>query len=178
MNLSASEEIKTWYAIYTKPRAEKKVAQRIEDKNIEVFLPLVKKVRKWSDRKKIIYFPLIPSYVFVKINENNLLVVLPLDGVVRVLTHLGKPAKVKDLEIENLKILSNNEEGYDYKISDLSLVVGDAVEVIKGPFTGIIATCVKKGNKCRVVVKLNALGSCFNLSIPLNYLEKTKHFKK
>ena len=58
-----------WYAIFTKSRSEKKVYERLLDADIEAFLPIVKTVRQWSDRKKTVYLPLIPSYVFVKMDE-------------------------------------------------------------------------------------------------------------
>ena len=108
MELTKSETEQNWYAVFTKPRAEKKVVERLEEGDIEVFLPLVKTLRQWSDRKKYVQLPLIPSYVFVRMNEKDLNKVLPYPGTVAVLKHLGKPAKVKQSEIDNLKILSDN----------------------------------------------------------------------
>ena len=102
MNLSNLENDKFWYAIFTKPRAEKKVHQRMLDNNIEAFLPLIKTVRQWTDRKKILHVPLISSYVFVNMLEKDLHVTLPIQGTVNVLKYLGKPAKIKITEIENL----------------------------------------------------------------------------
>jgi transcription antitermination factor NusG len=72
MNLNKNIEDPNWYAIFTKPRSEKKVHQRMLDQQIEAFLPLVKTVRQWSDRKKTVEVPLISSYVFVYLPENDL----------------------------------------------------------------------------------------------------------
>lgn len=174
MNLSKHDETKYWYAIFTKPRAEKKVLERIEDEGIEAFLPLVKTVRQWSDRKKTVIIPLIPSYVFVSLPEKDLNKTLPIPGTVNVLKHLGKPAKIREVEIENLRILSSNSESKDIS-NCVNVYKGDAVEVINGPFLGLIATCIKEGNNHRVVVKIDALGSCFNVNIPLSFLRKLQN---
>ncbi len=176
MNLSQPDEEKNWYAIFTKPRAEKKVLQRMLESEIDAFLPLIKTVRQWSDRKKTVEIPLISSYVFVNLEENELYKTLPIPGTVNVLKHLGKPAKIREDEIENLKILSSNEK--DFEVSKYTRVIqGDAVEVTKGPFMGLIATCEKTSSGHRVVVKIDSLGSCFNVNIPLSFLRKLEQKK-
>ena len=171
MNLSKNEEIPNWYAIFTKPRSEKKVYQRMLDHDIEAFLPLVKTVRQWSDRKKTVEVPLISSYIFVYMEEKDLYKTLPIQGTVNVLKHLGKPAKIKALEIQNLRILSGTGENHQISNS-MNVSSGDAVEVINGPFMGLIATCIREGKNHRVVVKIDSLGSCFNVNIPLSFLRK------
>lgn len=92
-----------WYALYTKPRNEKKVAQKLEAMGIEVFCPLVTSIVQWSDRKKKVQKPLLNSYVFVKIEEESKKNVLEVSGVVRFVYWLGKPALIKDSEIETMQ---------------------------------------------------------------------------
>ncbi len=174
MNLSKPEDKKYWYAIFTKPRAEKKVHQRMIDSDIEAFLPLVKTVRQWSDRKKTIQIPLISSYVFVHMLEKDLNQTLPIQGTVNVLKHLGKPAKVRDIEIENLKILSDSNESFEIDNS-IKVLKGEVVEVLKGPFMGLIATCEKTSGNHRVIVKIDSLGSCIIVNVPLSYLRKIEN---
>ncbi|MCF6296972.1 MAG: UpxY family transcription antiterminator [Flavobacteriaceae bacterium] len=174
MNMSNPEDQKNWYAIFTKPRAEKKVHQRMLESDIEAFLPLVKTVRQWSDRKKTIQVPLISSYVFVHMLEKNLYTTLPIHGTVNVLKHLGKPAKVKGIEIENLKILSDSNENFELDYS-IKILKGEIVEVTKGPFMGLIATCEKTSGNHRVVVKIDSLGSCIVINVPLSYLRKIEN---
>ena len=169
MNLSKPENEKYWYAIFTKPRSEKKVYQRMLDLDIEAFLPLIKTVRQWSDRKKILHVPLISSYVFVNMLEKDLHTTLPIQGTVNVLKFLGKPAKIKVTEIENLKILSDSEEDYLIE-SNISVIKGDVVEVTNGPFMGLIATCEKSSGNHRVMVNIESLGSCFIINVPLSFL--------
>ena len=60
-----------WYAVYTKPRSEKKLADRLNEHGIEAYLPLRKTLKQWSDRKKMVEEPLITSYVFVNITNEN-----------------------------------------------------------------------------------------------------------
>lgn len=163
-----------WYAIFTKSRSEKKVYERLLDNDIEAFLPIVKTVRQWSDRKKTVHLPLIPSYVFVKMEERNIYNALKIPGTVGVLKHLRKPAVVREVEIENLRILSNSDEKFE-TTSDIRLVKGDAVEVTKGPFMGLIAVCEKDGTNYRVVVKIESLGSGFTVNIPLSFLRKIEN---
>ena len=171
---STPPKSKKWYAIFTKSRSEKKVYERFQDNDIEAFLPIVKTVKQWSDRKKTVYLPLIPSYVFVKMDEKYLYDTLKIPGAVGVLKHLRKPAIVREVEIENLRILSNSKEKIETS-SDIQLIKGDAVEVTKGPFMGLIAVCEKSGNNYRVVVKIDSLGSGFNVNIPLSFLRKIKN---
>ncbi|MDZ7612594.1 MAG: UpxY family transcription antiterminator [Flavobacteriaceae bacterium] len=159
MELTKSETVKNWYAVFTKPRAEKKVVERLEENSIEVFLPLVKTSRQWSDRKKYVQLPLIPSYVFVHMIEKDLNKVLPFPGTVAVLKHLGKPAKVKQSEIDNLKILSDNADASDIISVVKKVGKGDAVMVSKGSFAGLIGVCIKEGNKHRVVVQIDSLAA-------------------
>jgi len=173
MNLTKPNQEKYWYAVFTKPRSEKKVLERMLDNDIEAFLPLIKTVRQWSDRKKTVHLPLIPSYVFVKIEEKDLYKTLPIPGTVNVLKHLGKPAKIKEFEIENLKILCNSDEKIEVS-NNMRVVIGDAVEVTNGPFMGLIAICEKTSGSHRVVVKIESLGNGFNVNIPLSFLRKIK----
>jgi transcription antitermination factor NusG len=174
MNLSKPEKTKNWYAIFTKPRAEKKVLERMEMEEIEAFLPLIKTVRQWSDRKKTLMLPLIPSYVFVNMLEKDLFKTLPIHGTVNVLKHLGKPAKIREVEIDNLRILSSNSDSNEISTC-VNIVKGDAIEVTNGPFMGLVATCLQEGNNHRVVVKIDSLGSCFNVNIPLSFLRKIEN---
>jgi transcription antitermination factor NusG len=176
MNLSKPEEEKNWYAIFTKPRAEKKVHQRMLDHEIDAFLPLVKTIRQWSDRKKTVQVPLISSYIFVNMYEKELNRTLPIQGTVNVLKHLGKPAKIKDFEIENLRILCSNSDTQEIS-NCINVGKGDAVEVVNGPFMGLIATCIKEGANHRVIVKIDSLGNCFSVNIPLSFLRKIDNKK-
>jgi transcription antitermination factor NusG len=100
--MSNNGTIRKWYAIYTKPRWEKKVARLLQENGIESYCPLNKVQRKWSDRVKVVEEPLFKSYVFVRVNEEEKTPVRMTNGVVNYVYWQGKPALVKDKEIEPL----------------------------------------------------------------------------
>jgi transcription antitermination factor NusG len=102
---------KNWYVLYTKPRWEKKVYTLLTDKNIEAYCPLNKVRKKWSDRIKWVEEPLFKSYVFVKVAAEDQAGVRMINGVVNFVYWLGKPAIVKNKEIEIIrKFLNEHEE--------------------------------------------------------------------
>ena len=160
-----------WFAIYTKSRSEKKVFERLNDAGYESFLPLITEIKQWSDRKKKVKSPLIKSYVFVKVKKNDLVPIYNIPGIVTVLKHLGEPAIVTEVEINNLKILTNNSEAT--KIIDAcGLENGMPVQVIHGSFEGLIAVYLSNKGKHRVIVKLETLNSFVEITLPLNHIEK------
>ena len=98
-----SEAQKSWYAIYTKPRWEKKVNVLLQGQGVESYCPLNRVRKKWSDRMKWVEEPLFKSYVFVRINLKDMTRVRMVDGVLNFVYWLGKPALVKDVEIEDIR---------------------------------------------------------------------------
>ena len=159
-----------WYAIYTRPRSEKKVNELLTQKGFDSYLPLVTTIRQWSDRKKKVQLPLISSYVFVRILENQLNNILPVNGVVRILKHLGKPAVIKDYEIQNLKILLEDTENFKF-INKSSLKKGDSIIVEKGVFEGLIGELLEINGKHRVIVRIEALGDLIEVNIPMSHIK-------
>ena len=170
MSSSKLKEI-NWYAIYTRPRSEKKVFELLSKNDFTAYLPLISTIRQWSDRKKKVQLPLISSYVFVRTDEKSLKNTLPINGVVRILKHLGKPAIIKDYEIENLKILLEDTDNITF-IRDSHLKKGDSIIVEKGVFKGLIAECIEVNGKHRVIVRIEALGDLIEVNIPLGHVRK------
>lgn len=92
-----------WYVVYTKPKWEKKVAEKLNEIGVKAYCPLITKISQWSDRKKKIQIPLFNSYIFVKIEEKDRNVIFGITGAIRYLFWLGKPAIVKDKEISAIQ---------------------------------------------------------------------------
>ena len=92
-----------WYALYTCPRHEKCVAQQIEQRRIDCFLPLYRSVRRWKDRRKELELALFPGYVFVRLAAEDRLRVLQLPSAVRLVSFNGQPAPLPEAEIEALR---------------------------------------------------------------------------
>lgn len=163
-----------WFAIYTMPRTEKKVHARLLAKGVDVFLPLVTTVRQWSDRKKKVQVPLIPSIVFVRTSLTGLASILACEGVVRVVRFLGKPARIRDYEINNLRLLIHNPNSLYLRESAIQLEEGISVRVVRGPFLGIVGTCVRVQGRHRLVVEIEALGRQIELTLPVSFVETEK----
>ena len=162
-----------WYAIYTRPRSEKKVFELLSKNDFTAYLPLISTIRQWSDRKKKVQLPLISSYVFVRTEEKALKNIFPINGVVKILKHLGKPAIIKDYEIENLKILLEDLDNITF-INNIELRKGDSIIVENGVFKGLIAECIELNGKHRIIVRIDALGDLIEVNIPLSYVKKNK----
>ena len=92
-----------WYAVYTRSRYEKKSAFLLNEQGIEAYVPLRRVLRQWSDRRKLVFEPVIHSYVFVKANKMLYEKVLGIEGVVRYIYFGGKPAPIPDRQIETMK---------------------------------------------------------------------------
>ena len=167
--LKRSSEQK-WYAIYTNPRAEKLVRDRLVDEGVEVFLPLQKTYRQWSDRKKLIEKPLLSSYVFVKVKPVSFPKVYQTQGVVRFVSFEGKPASIPQNQIDNLRLLINSNA--EVEISSEKFDRGDNVEVISGSLVGLTGELIKIGTHNRVVVRIDRLDQNLILKIPVAFLRK------
>ena len=143
---------KKWYAVYTKPRWEKKIHLVLTEKNIESYCPLNKVRRKWSDRIKTIEEPLFKSYVFVRISQDEQAKVRMTNGVMNFVYWQGKPAVIKDKEIEVIRKFLN--EYSDVIAEPLELRPDDKVSIRQGIFMDKEATIIKvHGNKVKVVIE-------------------------
>ncbi len=140
-----------WFAIYTRPKNEKKVVAGLEKIGIEVYCPMVKQVKQWSDRKKKVEVPLINSYVFVNIEESARNIVFEIPGVVRYLFWLGKPAVIQEQEIE---VLRASLKGILSTVEVNGIQPGDNLTISNGPFQGKegVVSQVEKNN-IRLVLK-------------------------
>jgi transcription antitermination factor NusG len=154
-----------WYAVYTKPRWEKKVARLLEEKGIENYCPLNKVVRQWKDRKKVILEPVFKSYVFVRVAEANKWDLRKINGILNFVYWLGKPAKIRDTEISTIKKFLN--EFSDIQIEQIqTLQVNSKVRVKQGVLMNYQGVLVEiSGNRARV--KIQSMG-----------IELSAHFDK
>jgi transcription antitermination factor NusG len=151
-NGDSMRDAKEWYAVYTKPRWEKKVFAALERQDITAYCPLNKSVRQWSDRKKTVELPLFTSYVFVQIGRAEELKVRMTPGVVNFVYWLGKIAVIRDEEMESLKafVAANN----NIRVERLAYSKGDIIEIESGPLKGqqALVKDVRK-NKLELILK-------------------------
>lgn len=121
-----------WYVVYTKPKWEKKVAERLNEIGVTAYCPLVSQISQWSDRKKTIQVPLFNSYIFVQIEEKERNRVFEAAGAVRYLFWLGKPATVRDSEIEAIQNWLSAPATYEITLDKWKK--GDKITLESGPF--------------------------------------------
>jgi len=143
-----------WYAAYTHSRHEKKVAQLLQERGIEHFLPIYHSVRLWKDRRKELELVLFPGYIFAGIDVAQKLRVLQLPGVVRFVTFNGQPARLASEDIDALRNALRHgmrAEHHPY------LTAGRRVKVVRGPLTGARGVLLRLKTNCRIVISIDVI---------------------
>lgn len=151
-----------WFAVYTKPRWEKKVAEILTQESIKNYCPLNKVTRQWSDREKVVYAPLLPSYVFVQIQEKQLADLRKINGIINIVCWLGKPAVIKDEEIDIIR--SFIKEHQNVRLEKAGFKVNETIKVTSGCLTDKEGTIVAVENNT-IRVSLPSLGYIMHASI-------------
>ena len=146
--------MKNWFVLYTKPRQELKVVDELSKIGINSYCPTVKMIKQYSDRKKKIEKPLIPSYIMVYIEESKRKSVFSIPGIVRYLFWLGKPAIVHENEIN---IMKKHLEGVYSSISISKLIIGQLYKISEGPLADNMGKIVEM-KKNKVKLELASLG--------------------
>jgi len=149
-----------WFVLYTKPNYEIKVAEGINSLGIHAYCPTYTQIKHYTDRKKKVQKPLLPSYVMVQLAEQDRPKVFTIPGVVRYLFWLGKPAEVRE---EEIVLLKKNLSGIFDEVRISKLSIGKEYTIPSGPFKGQTATVVDiLKNKLRL--ELPSLGLFVTLS--------------
>lgn len=160
-----------WYAVHVRSRHEYKIEKDLLQKGVEVFLPLVNLRRKWTDRTKLVSFPLFPGYIFVHIDENSThkKTVLQSPGVTRYVCMCpGEPTPVPETQIDSLKRAIETGaplDPYPY------LKEGRRVRIRRGPLAGIEGILVKKEENSLLVLSVDILQQGAALKIEAGEVE-------
>jgi transcription antitermination factor NusG len=145
-----------WYAVYTAPRAEKKVKERLDQQAVENYLPLQISIHRWSDRKKRVEVPLMRGYIFVHVTPQQHLQVCSTFGVLAFLREEGRAAPIPDRQIEALRLMNDGADGVE--ISTENIPKGAYVRVILGKLTGLEGELVEYKGKNKVLIRIDHLG--------------------
>jgi len=145
-----------WFVLYTKPNASLKVADRLSALGIQVYTPTKIEVRQWSDRKKKIKVPFLPSMVLVRLEENNINNVFQVPGVVRYMFEHGKRVEIKEQEIEAMQLYVEGKA----KVAK-SVRVGDIVQIPKLQEKATVVAL--QGKKC--LARLARLGAVVSFQL-------------
>ena len=166
--LHGSERI-YWFAVQTRPRWEKKVARLLDEKGIDHYCPLHKVVRKWSDRKKVVLEPVFKSYIFVRIGENEKWEIKKINGILNYVYWLGKPAHIRNEEIETIRKFLNEFE--DVVVERKNLHLNDKVRIKQGVLMNYEGMIVEiSGN--RIIVKIDSMDLQLSAHFDKKNLEK------
>ena len=163
---------KKWYAIYTRPRWEKKVAALLDEKGISNYLPLVKTLKRWSDRKTWVQEPLFKSYIFVHVDQREYLPALQTPGAVNYVCFERKAVAIPPLQIDAIKSFVKSGEDLLTDIPDIK--IGDRVLIVLGPLKGLEGLLVEYQQKHRVRIMIEGIQQSLHLNIPLSYLKPLK----
>jgi transcriptional antiterminator RfaH len=165
-----------WYAIYTKPHHEKKIAEQLLHDHIEAYLPLRTTLKQWSDRKKKISEPLFSCYIFVRIKPNEYFKVLNVPGVVRYITFEGKAVPIPDSQI----LLIKNLLEFELETPEFSVAMqtGDLVEIVAGPLMGIRGEMIEFSGKKRIIIRIKEIDKSILINIPVRLLRQLNNRNK
>ena len=157
-----------WYAAYTKSRNEKKVLALLQKENIEAYLPLQKKLKLWSDRKKWVEVPLFNSYIFVKISSKEYYDVLKTSGIVKFISFEGKAVPIPENQIQLLKKIVDLQ--IDYEISSEIFNKGEQIRINAGSFAGVFGEVIEIRENKKFLIRIDPIG--YSLLIDMGLIKK------
>lgn len=162
-----------WYVLYVRSSQEKKVHRDLTEKSIESFLPLIKTVKQWSDRKKTIFTPLFPSYVFVNVQSQfDFHNVLSLSGACAFLKFGSEYGMVSQKEIDQIKLLVERDEITEVSTNVKLPRIGDKLKIQCGELTGLECEVYRVDNVHKVSIWLNSLRQNVSATVPAYYLQQ------
>jgi transcription antitermination factor NusG len=152
-----------WYAVRTRPRHEKKVASELQEKGINIYLPLVCQVRRWSDRRKIVQMPLFSCYAFVHsvLDLHLRLAIYGISGALGFVGPNNQGIPIPEAQIETIRtLMASNVPLSPYP----SLKVGQRVRVRGGVLDGVEGILATKGDR-RLVISVESINASFSISL-------------
>jgi transcription antitermination factor NusG len=166
----SEEAAPKWFAIQTRGRHEKKVASQLVEKGIETFLPTIKEVHRWSDRKKVVEIPLFPSYTFVRMPSSSTqrLSVLQTDGVVRIVSAGTELAAIDQKQIDDIRTLVGSGATM---IMYPFLKTGQRIRVRGGSLDGLEGILVARPRDYTLVISVDAIQRSIAVNIDGYHIE-------
>jgi len=154
-----------WYAAYTCANHEKRVAQQVERRSLECFLPLYESVRRWKDRRVRLELPLFPGYVFVRLALRDRLQVLEIPGVARLVGFNGHPTPVPVEDIETIRACLAGRHPMQ---PHCFVQRGQRVRVLSGPLAGLTGIVVRQKKRTLFVISLELLMRSVSVEIDIS----------
>ncbi len=162
-----------WYVLYTRSRAEKKVADTLKKYGFRSYCPTVATMKQWSDRKKKVQEPLFRSYVFICATDEERIPILQTPGVINFVYWQGKPAVVRQNEIDAIGIFTQELSLHDISELSYEFEEGATMKIDWGAFKGFEGECIaRQGNK--IILHIESLGQVIRAEIPAVHLQKVR----
>jgi transcription antitermination factor NusG len=158
-----------WFVVYTRPKAERKVASSMAEMGLDSYLPLCKVMRQWSDRRKMIEIPLFPNYVFVKATDSHRGKLFTIKELVKFVLIDKKPAVIRDSEIDSIKKVL--DEGTEVGVGDY-FQEGMRVKLTTGRLAGVEGVVIKQNNHSRLLIRIDGLMRAISINVPAGDVEE------
>jgi transcriptional antiterminator RfaH len=167
-----ADEWPRWYACYTRARHEKRAYAGLLDRGIEAYLPLAPRVSQWKDRKKLVEWPLFPSYVFCRLAAAELHPVLTVPGIATLVKSGGRAVAIADEELENVRRFTQALTNGLVEAHHCSYFAeGEWVEVTTGPLEGVRGVVVGHRGGSRLLIGLRAIGQALEVNVNAKVLK-------
>ena len=168
-NRSETLPVGEWFAVFTMPRHEKRLAVHFAQRHIEHFLPLYRTQRRWNDGSRVtLELPLFPNYIFVRVCRTQRSRVLQVPGVLRfVCGPRSEPARLSDAELETLRSGLHERAAEPCAL----LPAGQRVRIKRGALAGMEGVILRLNNKPRVVLTLNLIMQSVAVQVDSDDLE-------
>jgi transcription antitermination factor NusG len=159
-----------WYVVHTRSNFEKRVHGELVSKGLEAYLPAVREVHQWKDRKKLVELPVFPGYLFARFRDTdeNRLTVLRSSGAVRLLGPNGSLEPVPEAEVDSVRRLVDS--GTPFSLHPF-LREGARVRVKGGPLEGVEGILVAVKNQARLVISVQMLAQSVAVEIDMRRVE-------
>lgn len=165
---SGRPDERLWYAAYTRSRHEKQVAQELDGRAIETYLPLYETARQWKNGRHLVQMPLFPSYTFVRVASRDRLDVLRVPGVVDLVGFGGVPMPLQEEEIAILKRAVSNGKNVE---PHPFVTEGRKIQITAGPLAGLQGIVVRRSGQMQVVVSVELIQRSLLVKVDLTELE-------
>lgn len=162
--LGECNQVERWYALQTRARHEKVVAERLEKRGVHTFLPTVIEVHRWSDRKKKVEVPIFGCYLFARLTPTKMdrLRVLCVEGVFSLVGPRGEGSPIPDEQIEAVRTLVESQV---HCSSHPFLKIGQRVRIRSGSLDGLEGILVSRNGDSTLVISVDAIQRSLSVSI-------------
>jgi len=158
-----------WYALYTRPRFEKRVDTDLREDGYEVYLPIMRTRKKWSDRMKWVDMPMFSGYIFAKVSSREYHKILKHPAVMKYISFGGQPSIVPEKCIQAIQRALG--EGVDFEVTSTIFKPGQAIEVTAGPMIGCSGEVIRYAGKKSLLVRIGDTGLNLVVQMPAAYIE-------